>query len=84
MLHLVIALGLVAPAAFQSGDKTIMTALLGNPVMRFLGKISYGVFLWQFVIINRRRRADSVGPCDRRGAAPGQGVMTRSAGFRVV
>src|SRR5918992_1248710 len=51
VLYLVIALGLVAPAACQPGGNTITTALLGNKVMRFLGKISYGVFLWQFVII---------------------------------
>ena len=51
VLYLVIAVGLVAPAACQPGGNTITTALLGNKVMRFLGKISYGVFLWQFVII---------------------------------
>ncbi|HEU5158951.1 MAG TPA: acyltransferase [Streptosporangiaceae bacterium] len=51
VLYLIIALGLVAPAAFQPGGKTVTTTLLGNKTMRFLGKISYGVFLWQFVII---------------------------------
>jgi peptidoglycan/LPS O-acetylase OafA/YrhL len=50
-LYMVIAVGLVAPAAFQPGGRTITTAILGNPVMRFLGRISYGVFLWQFVVI---------------------------------
>jgi peptidoglycan/LPS O-acetylase OafA/YrhL len=51
VLYLIIALGLVAPAAFQPGGRTITTAILGNQIMRFLGKISYGVFLWQFVVI---------------------------------
>ncbi|MFC4562102.1 acyltransferase family protein [Nocardiopsis mangrovi] len=26
-------------------------ALLGHPVMRFLGRVSYGIFLWQFVVL---------------------------------
>ncbi|MFC3994967.1 acyltransferase family protein [Nocardiopsis sediminis] len=26
-------------------------ALLGHPVTRFLGRISYGIFLWQFVVL---------------------------------
>jgi peptidoglycan/LPS O-acetylase OafA/YrhL len=51
LLYMIIAIGLVAPAAFQPGGRTLTTTVLGNPVMRFLGKISYGVFLWQFVVI---------------------------------
>jgi peptidoglycan/LPS O-acetylase OafA/YrhL len=51
-LYMIIAAGLVAPAAFQPKTPTLTNAVLGNPVMRFLGRISYGIFLWQFVVIH--------------------------------
>jgi hypothetical protein len=41
----------LAPAAFGDGTATRLTAVLGNRVMRFLGTISYGVFLWQFLVL---------------------------------
>jgi peptidoglycan/LPS O-acetylase OafA/YrhL len=50
-LYTVIATALVAPVAFQSGRPTWVTIALGNRVMSFLGQISYGIFLWQFVVI---------------------------------
>ncbi len=50
-LYTVIAAALVAPVAFQPGRPTWVSRALGNPVMSFLGRISYGIFLWQFVII---------------------------------
>jgi peptidoglycan/LPS O-acetylase OafA/YrhL len=50
-LYLVVAACLVAPAAFQPANATFVSWLLGNGMMRFLGRISYGIFLWQFVII---------------------------------
>lgn len=50
-LYTIIAAAVVAPAAFQDGTATRLTAMLGNRVMRFLGKVSYGVFLWQFLVI---------------------------------
>jgi peptidoglycan/LPS O-acetylase OafA/YrhL len=50
-LYTVIGTALVAPVAFQSGRPTWVTRALGNRVMSFLGRISYGIFLWQFVII---------------------------------
>jgi peptidoglycan/LPS O-acetylase OafA/YrhL len=52
LLYMTIAAGLVAPSAFQPARPTLAGALLGNPLMRFLGRISYGVFLWQFVVIH--------------------------------
>lgn len=52
LLYMAIAAGLVAPAAFQPARSTLSGLLLGNPLMRFLGRISYGVFLWQFVVIH--------------------------------
>jgi len=50
-LYALVALAIVAPTAFQAPGPTRLSIILGNPVMRFLGKISYGVFLWQFVVI---------------------------------
>jgi len=50
-LYTVIALAVIAPVAFQPGRRTWVAQTLGNPVMRFLGRISYGIFLWQFLVI---------------------------------
>jgi peptidoglycan/LPS O-acetylase OafA/YrhL len=50
-LYAMIGLVLVAPAALQPARETRMSRVLGNRVMRFLGKISYGVYLWQFLLI---------------------------------
>jgi peptidoglycan/LPS O-acetylase OafA/YrhL len=50
-LYLVVAACLVAPAAFQPANVTFVSWLFGNGTMRFLGRISYGIFLWQFVVI---------------------------------
>ncbi|MFB4313250.1 acyltransferase family protein [Actinomadura sp. 21ATH] len=45
------AAALVAPVALASERDTAIGAVLGNPVMRFLGRISYSVFLWQMLIV---------------------------------
>jgi peptidoglycan/LPS O-acetylase OafA/YrhL len=50
-LYTVIALALIAPVAFQPARSTWVATALGNPAMRFLGRISYGIFLWQFLVI---------------------------------
>lgn len=54
-LHLVVfglcAAALVAPVALAPAGHPALGAILGNRVMRFLGRISYGVFLWQLLII---------------------------------
>ncbi|HKB30340.1 MAG TPA: acyltransferase [Streptosporangiaceae bacterium] len=50
-LYTVVASVIVASAAFQPPGPTRLNSLLGNRPMRFLGKISYGVFLWQFLVI---------------------------------
>jgi peptidoglycan/LPS O-acetylase OafA/YrhL len=50
-LYAIIGLVLVAPAALQPARETRMSRVLGNQVMRFLGKISYGAYLWQFLVI---------------------------------
>ncbi|MGV9772142.1 acyltransferase family protein [Streptosporangium sp. NPDC003464] len=50
-LYSIVALGLVAPVALASGRETPLNSFLGNRIMRYLGRISYGVFLWQFVVL---------------------------------
>lgn len=55
VLHLVVfglsAAALVAPVALAPAGQPALGAILGNRVMRFLGRISYGLFLWQLLII---------------------------------
>ncbi|WP_075907526.1 acyltransferase family protein [Actinomadura sp. CNU-125] len=55
VLHMVLfgacALAFVAPVALAPPEHRAMGAALGNPVMRFLGRVSYGLFLWQMIII---------------------------------
>jgi peptidoglycan/LPS O-acetylase OafA/YrhL len=56
LLYAVIAGAIVAPVAFQSlladrGAGMLSARLLGSRPVRFLGKISYGIFLWQFLVL---------------------------------
>jgi peptidoglycan/LPS O-acetylase OafA/YrhL len=46
-----VALFAVAPVALAPAGDPVMRAVLGNRVMRFLGRISYGVFLWQVPVL---------------------------------
>lgn len=50
-LYTVIAVAVVAPLAFQPWREhpTAASRLLASRGFRFLGKISYGIFLWQFL-----------------------------------
>jgi peptidoglycan/LPS O-acetylase OafA/YrhL len=53
-LYALIACAIVAPVAFQPlladrGAGMLSARLLGSRPVRFLGKISYGIFLWQFL-----------------------------------
>ena len=48
-LYLAVACALVWPAVF--GRSAVTDAVLGNPVMRYLGDISYGVFLYHLVVL---------------------------------
>ena len=50
-LYGTIAACLVAPAALVPRPGALVGRLLGNPMMRFFGRVSYGVFLWQFVAL---------------------------------
>jgi peptidoglycan/LPS O-acetylase OafA/YrhL len=51
LLYGLVAAFAVAPVALAPADDPVMRAVLGNPVMRFLGRISYGVFLWQAPVL---------------------------------
>ncbi|MEO3798707.1 acyltransferase [Nonomuraea sp. B1E8] len=50
-LYTLVAFCLVAPAALEARRPTRLGELLGGRFMSYLGRISYGVFLWQFVVI---------------------------------
>jgi peptidoglycan/LPS O-acetylase OafA/YrhL len=49
-LYLIMALALVWPAVF--GRAPLTHAVLGNPVMRYAGDISYGAFLYHLVVLD--------------------------------
>ncbi|MFP3960956.1 acyltransferase [Actinomadura fulvescens] len=51
VLYGLVAAFLIAPVALAPADHPAIRRVLGNRVMAFLGKISYSVFLWQFVVI---------------------------------
>jgi peptidoglycan/LPS O-acetylase OafA/YrhL len=51
LLYGLVAAFAIAPVALAPADDPVMRAVLGNPVMRFLGRISYGVFLWQVPVV---------------------------------
>jgi peptidoglycan/LPS O-acetylase OafA/YrhL len=46
----VIAFLLMLPAVFGDGDGGAPRRLLANPVVAWLGLISYGIFLWHYVV----------------------------------
>ncbi|NJP25771.1 acyltransferase [Microbispora sp. SCL1-1] len=50
-LYATVAAGLVTPAALLPAGGSPYGRFLGSRVMRFLGRVSYGVFLWQFVAL---------------------------------
>ncbi|WP_083951368.1 acyltransferase family protein [Actinomadura rubrobrunea] len=51
VLYGLCAVAFVAPVALAPPGHAAIGAALGNPVMRFLGRVSYGLFLWQMLII---------------------------------
>jgi peptidoglycan/LPS O-acetylase OafA/YrhL len=51
LLYGLVALFVVAPVALAPAGEPVMRTILGNAVMRFLGRISYGVFLWQVPVL---------------------------------
>ncbi|WP_329522285.1 acyltransferase family protein [Spirillospora sp. NBC_01491] len=51
VLYGLVAAFLVAPVALAPAAHPVTRLVLGNRAMAFLGKISYSIFLWQFVVI---------------------------------
>jgi peptidoglycan/LPS O-acetylase OafA/YrhL len=61
LLYAATAVLLVAPVVFAPAElaepaagrqrRSVVMALLDNPVARFLGRISYGIFLWHYYLI---------------------------------
>ncbi|GAA4206255.1 acyltransferase [Streptosporangium oxazolinicum] len=51
VLYTAFVLAFLSPVALLTSGPSPLRSLLGNRVMRYLGRISYGVFLWQFVVI---------------------------------
>lgn len=50
-LYLLFTLLLIAPLTAPFQRERLVEVTLANPVMRFLGRISYGVFLWHVVYL---------------------------------
>lgn len=51
LLYAACAAFFVAPVAMAAPGHGALEGLLGNAAMRWLGKVSYGVFLWQLLVI---------------------------------
>jgi peptidoglycan/LPS O-acetylase OafA/YrhL len=51
LLYSTVAAGLVTPVAVLATRRDRLRAVLGGRVLGFLGRISYGIFLWQFVVL---------------------------------
>jgi peptidoglycan/LPS O-acetylase OafA/YrhL/4-amino-4-deoxy-L-arabinose transferase-like glycosyltransferase len=51
--YLVVALALVLPCVFGTGRGGAYRAFLSTRPMQFLGRISYGIYLWQILVIGR-------------------------------
>ncbi|CAN5674237.1 hypothetical protein BH10ACT1_BH10ACT1_14000 [soil metagenome] len=71
--YAVVALGLVLPAVFGSRAGGGIRAFLSCGPMQFLGRISYGIYLWQIVVIGRWVSAPSyTGGAPDAARHPGQ------------
>lgn len=53
----VIGLLCLVPAVFWDGRDGLARRVLGNPVLLWLGRLSYGIFLWHYPIIHVLERA---------------------------
>jgi len=52
-LYLAVAVFLVLPAIFGPQDRGLIRGLLRNPVVQWLGLISYGLYLWNEPLIDK-------------------------------
>src|SRR5437763_8048194 len=59
-LFMLFSLLLIAPLIVPNTRSRFSDVVLSNPVMRFLGRISYGIYLWQLFIITVWYRNGSV------------------------
>ncbi|MCY0937599.1 acyltransferase family protein [Streptomyces sp. H34-S4] len=50
-LYLLFGLFIVAPVTVPRDRSKFVVAAMSNPVMRFLGRISYGLYLWHIAVI---------------------------------
>ncbi|MFE2343952.1 acyltransferase family protein [Streptomyces sp. NPDC059431] len=50
-LYLLFGLLIVAPVTVPRDRSKFVVAAMSNPVMRFLGRISYGLYLWHIAVI---------------------------------
>ncbi len=58
LLYLVVAVGLFLPAVFGDPARGAVRKLLANPVLLYLGMISYGIFLYHLAVIEQLKRWD--------------------------
>lgn len=71
--YAVVALGLVLPATFGRSGGGLVRGFLASRPMQFLGRISYGIYLWQIVVIGRWVSAPSfTGGVPEAARHPGQ------------
>ncbi|OKK14279.1 hypothetical protein AMK16_31025 [Streptomyces sp. CB00455] len=51
LLYMLFGLFIVAPVTVPHDRSKFVIAAMSNPVMRFLGRISYGLYLWHIAVI---------------------------------
>lgn len=51
---------IMVPLVVPGASSRVMNVVLGNPVMRYLGRISYGIYLWHFTMMYLRFKSGSV------------------------
>jgi len=52
ILYLICSGFLVAPLTVPDGDSRLVRVVVTNPVSLFLGRISYGIFLWHLIFLD--------------------------------
>ena len=71
--YAVVALGLVLPATFGRSGGGLVRGFLSSRPMQYLGRISYGIYLWQIIVIGRWVSAPSfTGGVPEAARHPGQ------------